>query len=161
MAPDTLLEHDGLKQPISEWALDYGITPWIIIARLERGMDVSLAITKPMFANPGQKLPGPGDRVYRQMGRGRPSQVFTYMGLSKTVSQWSDFTGISTGVIHTRLRDGWSIDRALSEPMTRGRRSNAASATLGVPSDLKQSQGTGAGSTVQESPNIDFFEKAN
>jgi hypothetical protein len=36
----TLLLFEVVEQPIIEWALDYGITPAIIIGRLERGMSI-------------------------------------------------------------------------------------------------------------------------
>lgn len=53
----TELTFDGTTQPISEWALDYGITPAVIIARLERGLSIEEAITKPMVVARGQRLP--------------------------------------------------------------------------------------------------------
>ncbi len=60
MTPETILEHDGIQQPIVEWALDYGITPAIIIGRLERGVAVSEAITIPMQTGfRGQRLRSP------------------------------------------------------------------------------------------------------
>lgn len=58
MTPETILEHDGIQQPIIEWALDYGITPTIIIGRLGRGMSIEAAITTPMKTGyHGQRLP--------------------------------------------------------------------------------------------------------
>jgi hypothetical protein len=48
MTPDTKLEFNGVKQPISEWALDYGIMPVVIIGRIRRGWNVEDAITTPM-----------------------------------------------------------------------------------------------------------------
>lgn len=60
MTPETILEHDGTSQPIIEWALDYGITPSIIIARLERGLSIADAITTPMQTGfRGQRLRSP------------------------------------------------------------------------------------------------------
>lgn len=57
MTPATILEHDGIKQPIKEWALDYGITPAIIMGRIERGQTIADAITTPMkIGFRGQKL---------------------------------------------------------------------------------------------------------
>ncbi|MGP4670255.1 hypothetical protein [Agrobacterium pusense] len=57
MTPATILEHDGIKQPIKEWALDYGVTPAIIMARIERGQTIADAITTPMKTGfRGQKL---------------------------------------------------------------------------------------------------------
>ena len=49
MTPATILEHDDIKQPIVEWALDYGITPAIIIGRLERGMSIADAIIPMLY----------------------------------------------------------------------------------------------------------------
>lgn len=58
MTPETILEHDGIQQPIIEWALDYGITPAIIIARIGRGLSVADAITRPMATgHKCQRLP--------------------------------------------------------------------------------------------------------
>lgn len=58
MTPETILDHDGIQQPILEWALDYGITPAIIIGRLERGLSIADAITTPMKTGfRGQRLP--------------------------------------------------------------------------------------------------------
>ncbi|MEW9838088.1 hypothetical protein [Mesorhizobium marinum] len=50
------LTHDGITQPIVEWALDYGIPPGLILKRLQRGMSVGPAITTPMRARPGDVL---------------------------------------------------------------------------------------------------------
>lgn len=58
MTPETILEHEGIQQPIIEWALDYGITPAIIIGRLERGISIADAITTPMkTGHQRQRLP--------------------------------------------------------------------------------------------------------
>lgn len=60
MTPATILSHDGIEQSVSEWALDYGITPAIIIGRLERGEAIADAITTPMkTGHRGQKLSSP------------------------------------------------------------------------------------------------------
>lgn len=57
MTPATSLTFDGIEQPVTEWALDYGILPAVILARLERGLSVEQAITTPMVVAPGQTLP--------------------------------------------------------------------------------------------------------
>lgn len=40
-----------------------------------------------------------------------------YMGQSKTIREWSDHCGISYVVLVTRLRRGWTPERALNEPV--------------------------------------------
>jgi hypothetical protein len=92
MTRNDLLAHDGVTQPITEWALDYGITPELILSRLSRGMRVGLAITKPMKTKPGDRLPDP--------------------------------------------------------------------CSPGVVSNLRASEGTGAGSAAQDRPEIDFSQDA-
>lgn len=53
---DTMLTHDGITQPVTEWALDYGIYPNVITDRLARGWTIDRAITTPMIVAPRQQL---------------------------------------------------------------------------------------------------------
>lgn len=46
----------------------------------------------------------------------RSSTAITFNGVTKTLAEWSETTGIHAGTINTRLRDGWSIERALTTP---------------------------------------------
>ncbi|GJE00903.1 hypothetical protein [Methylobacterium isbiliense] len=48
---------DGISQPISEWALDYGIPTKLIRSRLKRGWSEERAVTEPMVVWRGEKLP--------------------------------------------------------------------------------------------------------
>lgn len=183
MTPATILEHDGISQPILEWALDYGITPDIIIARLSRGMTVSDAITVPMVvANKGQRLPifsleqvpkrgrkPKGKPVVepkakpvvkpkaRPVGKPKASPVmgktYTHQGKTLTVAQWASITGLVKATIAWRLRRGWPLEQALSLTPSFGHRP-------GVVSDFGPSKGTGAGSTAQETPNLEFSKEA-
>lgn len=49
-----------------------------------------------------------------QSNNKRNNKYITYKDETKTLSQWSDFTGINAKTIQTRLRLGWSIDKALT-----------------------------------------------
>jgi hypothetical protein len=40
----------------------------------------------------------------------------TYSGETRTISEWSQTTGVSRQSISNRLKAGWSIERALTEP---------------------------------------------
>ncbi|MGP4690637.1 hypothetical protein [Agrobacterium cavarae] len=157
MTPKTALEHEGIEQSITEWALDYGITPGIIMARLERGQSTADAITMPMqVGHRGQRLPIFSMRQEAQVRRIRTSTgvgvLYLYDGKALTLREWSNHTGLKVNTIRARLADGWSINRALSAPLDRrGRR-------RGVSPDFTPSAGTGAGSTAQETPNITFQE---
>ena len=59
-----------------------------------------------------------------QANNKRTSHVETFNGETHTVSEWAKITGLSRGLIKDRLRLGWSIERALTEPIhaqTKGR----------------------------------------
>jgi len=43
----------------------------------------------------------------------RANHILEWCGQRKTISEWSEITGINYKTIHTRLRDGWSVERAL------------------------------------------------
>ena len=42
--------------------------------------------------------------------------LLTYQGETKTYSEWSRIYGMKAGVLRTRIRQGWSIEKALTEP---------------------------------------------
>ena len=143
MTPATILEHDGISQPITEWALDYGITPAIIVGRLERGETIADAITTPMqVGHRGQRLPIFSWEQARH-GLGKPAKTYTYDGKTLTVSEWSALTGLTVGALGARLRKGWSVERALTTPLDR------RGSKPGVVSNFASNSGTGAGSVPQ------------
>ena len=43
-----------------------------------------------------------------------------YNGLNMTVSEWSEYLGINTQTLFTRLKRGWSIERTLTTPIRKG-----------------------------------------
>ncbi|MCJ2876532.1 hypothetical protein JUM41_19980 [Rhizobium pusense] len=144
MTPATVLEHDGIKQPIKEWALDYGITPAIIIARLERGEPVAVAITKPMKTGfRGQKLASPDMEAFIRCGSrrreferrkpvsskvrrsrhvakvrssGRNVLMLSHHGETLSLLEWAERTGLNAVTIRARLYAGWDIERTLTAP---------------------------------------------
>jgi len=49
--------------------------------------------------------------------RNRPSNIpLTFRGETKCLTEWEDALGLERGLIHSRLKHGWSAERALSEP---------------------------------------------
>jgi len=52
-----------------------------------------------------------------QCNNRRSNHLVTYLGETYTISQWSDRLGISKHVIASRLRKGWSVERALTQPV--------------------------------------------
>lgn len=54
-----------------------------------------------------------------QQNNRRNNHTLEYNGETKTLSQWSEITGIKSITILNRLRLGWSVEKALSEPVRR------------------------------------------
>ena len=46
----------------------------------------------------------------------RSSRFIEFDGISMTLSQWARHSGISAATLHARLKSGWTLERALSEP---------------------------------------------
>lgn len=59
--------------------------------------------------------------VKEQANNRRSSHFLTMNGETKTIQQWSDELGIKDVTIHARLKNGWGIEKALTEkPLKRG-----------------------------------------
>jgi len=54
---------------------------------------------------------------YEQANNKRNSVFLILNGDTKTMSEWSRFTGISVSTIHSRLKKGWSTNDALTKPV--------------------------------------------
>jgi hypothetical protein len=46
----------------------------------------------------------------------RSSASVSFGGVTRTVAEWSEVTGLHAQTITTRLRDGWPVERALTQP---------------------------------------------
>lgn len=46
------------------------------------------------------------------------NRIITYHKISKSHAQWEDEYGLPKGVISRRLKDGWSVSKALNTPLT-------------------------------------------
>jgi len=44
-------------------------------------------------------------------------ELLTFNGVSQSVAAWARTTGISANALHMRLRLGWSVERALTQPL--------------------------------------------
>ena len=52
----------------------------------------------------------------------KPPKTIEYKGKTQTIRQWAKETGIPANNITGRLKLGWSVERALTEPVQAGRR---------------------------------------
>lgn len=60
-----------------------------------------------------------------QLNHTSRSRNVTLNGVTKTLSQWAEETGIKTNVIYGRLNRGWPIERAVTEPLRKGKKVTA------------------------------------
>lgn len=159
MTPYTILEHDGIAQAISEHALDYGIPASRIIMRLDAGWSVEQAITQPIncsaiprpedaedqaddpyrnvYTSTFLEAAGANKSKFKHKRKHKPHKPksnatrHTFNGESLTVREWSERTGISLAVLGGRLSGGWSIERALTQPVRRSPRRGGVVANRG------------------------------
>lgn len=53
----------------------------------------------------------------KQQGNNRRSNLYiSFNGEKKTLSEWSDTTGLATHCIRSRLKSGWSVEKTLTTP---------------------------------------------
>lgn len=188
MTCDDFLTFDDIEQPITEWALDYGVTPAVIIARLERGLSVEQAITTPMVTAPGQQLTGKHldsyitsqrhawqrDRrtviraVQKASRAAAQPQRAAKIARPKTMGRRYTFDGKTMTLREWAEHIGISFF-ALEKRVANGWSIDRVFAATdgrkdrhrpGVVSNFEGLEGTGAGSIAQESPEITFSEQA-
>jgi hypothetical protein len=56
--------------------------------------------------------------MHEQNANKRNNVLLTYNGETKTQAQWARDIGITTQTLYARLRRGWSLEKALTEPVT-------------------------------------------
>ena len=102
------LTYRGKTRTMSEWARHVGLSVQTLAQRRARGMSISQILSrKPLPAG--------------SAGRGRSTKV-RHQGRSQTLEAWAKEAGIDGGTLRNRLRRGWSMERALSEPPKQMRR---------------------------------------
>lgn len=77
----------------------------------------------------------------------RRSTIVTIDGRTKTISEWADHFGVPRSTFYYRLKGERNLEAAVVERLIN---------LPGVVSNLGAFEGTGAGSTAQETPNITF-----
>jgi len=90
-----------------------GLDPVAVMERMRK--QIAAAPT------PEELIGEPEPQKPRTSRMGCNANPLTYAGKTLTIRQWSERTGIKIGTIGFRLREGWTVEDALSIP-TGGRR---------------------------------------
>lgn len=190
MTPATMITFDGITQPVTEWALDYGIAPAVIVGRLDRGLSAEQAITTPMVTARGQKLKGEHLDSYiadqrHAWRRDRRLVIRAAMKAGKLAAseaarqQKASQQSRGKGRVYSfdgesKTLEQWSQQIGVAASTLRKRVAagwpiervltstdgRADRHRPGVVLNFPPLRGTGAGSTAQETPEITFSEKA-
>lgn len=75
--------------------------------------------------------------------------LHTYRGKRWLVVELAQISGVPAQTLRKRISDGWTMEQALGTPTPKQRRA-------GVVSNLPAFEGTGGGSTSQETTNLSF-----
>lgn len=98
------LEYNGLRLCIAEWAERLRMNPSTLEARLNYGWSVERALTQPL-------------KKIKRKARTHANKYLEHDGLRLCVSEWEERLDMKRGTLHNRLYLGWSVERALTQPV--------------------------------------------
>ncbi len=125
----------GEVRTIDGWAKQLGISAHALLVRRRKLGSLEAAIAM-----------GSGNT------RGKRGMLIEFNGETRTVKEWAKHLGVHDATIRERIRSGYTPQAAIALGGRYGK--------PGVSSNFAPSMGTGAGSTAQEIPNLDFSDKA-
>lgn len=97
---ERMLTAHGETRSVDEWARLKGLTKTILTMRLDRGWSPERAVDTPQ-------------RAYKA----RPRRTYACPdGVKRTVREMADMASVSEAAMRMRLKNGWSVERALTEP---------------------------------------------
>lgn len=98
------LTFQGKTQTIGYWAKELGLKRITIKKRLLRGWSVEKTLSTP----PEPSLAGRNPR---------DPERHTFNGASRTIPQWAKLYKLKAHLVRSRLRDGWTLEEALTTPV--------------------------------------------
>lgn len=94
------IEYNGERKTIAEWARISGIDRSILRGRIDRGWSMEKAMSTPSGSIWSNR------------------KKITFNGKTHTIPEWAKIIGINGCTLRDRLtRRGWSVERALTEPV--------------------------------------------
>gem|GEM_PF-6064465 len=99
------ITHGDQTYTITDWSRKTGFKEATIRARIDAGWSIEEALTHP-----------PGTPHKRQRRLSSKNRLISFNGQIKTITEWGRETGLGADRIRARLRDNWSIEKALTSP---------------------------------------------
>lgn len=119
LSQDGLLEFNGECHAVAVWEKLKKLPRCCVARRLGSGWSVRDALTTPLLVD--------GNPIFDAANKRSPRNI-TFNGETHSMKEWASRLGLSGGTLSHRLRDGWSIERALTTPKVKQR---------SVPRDIK------------------------
>lgn len=133
------VEMDGLIKAMRAKIANAPAPEELLAKRKRSRASMSRVATKPKA-----KRIKPGDRL------------ILIAGETRTMQEWADRYGLTLAQITSRLNQGWTVERAVTQPT--GQRNRDWGSTGGT-SNFGAFKGTGGGRSAQDSPKIDFSDR--
>jgi hypothetical protein len=97
----------GETKTVVAWAEILNISRYLIYSRLSRGWTVEDILTVPIIKG----------RTGISRGNHRANRNLTFKGETKSISEWAKTLGMQMKTLHRRVYTGWSVKRALTQPV--------------------------------------------
>lgn len=98
----TLYNINGINKTLREWCDEYNLNYYTIWSRLKRGYSIERALFTPKKVSKPAKY--------------KDNLILEFNGECKTLKEWVGITKLPKNIIVERLKNGWSIEKALSKP---------------------------------------------
>lgn len=109
--------HDGQSHTVPEWSKITGVPANTIRSRLEAGRTIGEALSTTRFPRHRPKR-AHAPRKWRQAARPRPKEYrHHYAGKGQSLAAWAAEYGMNQKTLASRIAQGWTIERALTEPV--------------------------------------------
>jgi len=138
-----MLTHEGQTHDLTKWAKITGLSKQTLRNRVRKKWDAQRILTTQ--AHMPSAKPKPKEKR-------STAKMLTHEGQTRTIAQWSKATGIPQTTLHMRERSGWNAGRILTTAYTPRK-------LRGVVPVFGHDQGTGGGTSAQETPNLTFQDQ--
>lgn len=98
----------GSRKKFYAWAMDSGYQPGLTIDRID--VNGNYCPENCRFVN-----------LIVQMNNTTRNRIIEFNGISDTVANWERRLGYDCGVIQSRLNHGWTVERAITQPIRKRR----------------------------------------